>query len=223
MTLRCRGAIVDTLSTFSDMIDHSELTVTTLERETSKKTPFLIDHIWRKNVLVDGVKLPSVEEFFAALGLILTGGFLNESNSTHGDTLLQQQSDLAALIMEYERIRANEQPHSFFASLDSEGKDIVHRMAVKGSAQRFVQDMTWTSMCRRVFRTKMGSLGLGPRTMRAGDICVVMFGVTYPMLLRAIDGYFELVGPVLLYGFMDGQAGQLLQDGKLIEQHFEII
>lgn len=221
--LQCRGAILDTLATFSDMIEHSELTVTTLEKETKKKIPFLIDHIWRENASVEGVNIPSAGEFLTALSLVLTGGFRNELNSTRGDALLQQQSDLAALITDYERIRLNEQPGSFFASLDSEEKALIEKMAAKGSAQRFVQDMTWTSMCRRVFRTKNGSFGLGPRTMREGDICVVLFGVTYPMMIRTNDAYFELVGPVLLYGFMDGQADQLLQDGKLIERHFDII
>jgi hypothetical protein len=96
-------------------------------------------------------------------------------------------------------------------------------MAARGSADQFVQDMTWTSMCRKVFRTAKGHIGLGPRIMKEGDLCVVVLGAVYPMVLRKCDGYFQLVGPALLYGFMNGEAEKLCRNGTLLEQGFEII
>ena len=96
-------------------------------------------------------------------------------------------------------------------------------MAARGSAHQFVQDMTWTSMCRKVFRTAKGHIGLGPRIMKEGDLCVVLLGAVYPMVLRRCDGYFQLVGPALLYGFMNDEAEKLCRNGTLLEQGFEII
>ena len=96
-------------------------------------------------------------------------------------------------------------------------------MAAKGSANRFVQDMTWTSMCRKVFRTAKGHIGLGPRTMKGDDLCVVLLGAVYRMVLRRCGGYFKLVGPALLYGFMNEEAGSLCRDGKLVEVEVELI
>ncbi len=223
MILKCRGFSIDPLQTVSNMIEPSELVITTLETEMQKKTPFLIDHIWKKIVVESGVPLASLGEFIASLSLVLTGGYLKDSSSTSGENQEQQQSDFAALILEYERIRVQDHSDSFFASLSPEEKALVQTMAARGSAHQFVQDMTWTSMCRKVFRTAKGHIGLGPRIMKEGDICVVVLGAVYPMVLRRCDDYFQLVGPALLYGFMNGEAEKLCRIGTLFEQRFEII
>lgn len=78
-------------------------------------------------------------------------------------------------------------------------------------------------MCRKVFRTSDGHIGLGHRTMREGDVRVVLQGSIYPMVLRRCGDYFELVGPALLYGFMNEEADRLRLDGKLSHQEFHII
>jgi hypothetical protein len=59
--------------------------------------------------------------------------------------------------------------------------------------------------------------------MKEGDVCIVAWGAVYPMILRSFGGYFELIGPALVYGFMDGEGGRLCQSGTLVEQEFEII
>ncbi len=223
MTLSCRGFVIDDIRAISDMISPSELTVTTLEQETKKKIPFLIDHFWEQLVVKPRIPLNSTKGFFAALGLVLTGGYLTDADSTSGEKQEQQQADLAALIMEYERIRPLGHSDGFLASLTPEDKKLVHSMAARGSEHQFVQDMTWTSMCRKVFRTSEGHIGLGPRIMRQGDICVVLLGAVYPMVLRASGEFFELIGPALVYGFMNGQAESLCRDGALLERDFRII
>jgi hypothetical protein len=43
------------------------------------------------------------------------------------------------------------------------------------------------------------------------------------MVLRKCDSYFQLVGPALLYGFMNGEAEKLCRNGALLTQGFEII
>jgi hypothetical protein len=85
MILKCRGVFIDTLRTMSDMIEPSELIITTPEKEVQKKTPFLIDHIWKKTVVESGIPLASLGEFLASLRLVLTGGYLNDSDSTSGE------------------------------------------------------------------------------------------------------------------------------------------
>lgn len=221
--LKCRGISIDTLRVMSDMIEPSELTVTTPEKELRKKIPFLIDHIWHKTVVESGIPLTPPRELLASLSLVLTGGYLNDSDSTSGGKREQQQSDLAALVLEYERIRKHEHSDGVFASLSSEDKAVVQTMAARGSANQFVQDMTWTSMCRKVFRTAKGHIGLGPRIVKEGDLCVVLPGAVYPMILRRCEAYFQLVGPALLYDFMNGEAEKLCRNGALLEQGFEII
>lgn len=223
MKLKCHGFFIDTLRAMSDMIEPSELMVTTREKEIQKKIPFLIDHIWNKIVVEPGISLASLGELLASLSLVLTGGYLNDLESISGKTQEQQQSDLAALILKYEEIRVHDSSEGFFASLPPEDKTLLRKMAARGSAHQFVQDMTWTSMCRKVFRTAKGHIGLGPRIMKGGDLCVVLLGAVYPMVLRRHEGHFQLVGPALLYGFMNGEAQELGRNGTLFEQGFEII
>ena len=229
MVLKCRGVLIDTLRAMADVIKPSELIITTLEKEMQKKIPFLIDHIWTKTVMEPDIPHASLGYFLASLSLVLTGGCLGFSYPTSGEEqqqksdLEQQKSDLAALVLEYDHIREEGHADGIFANLPLTENALLQTMAAKGSAHRFIQDMTWTSMCRRIFRTAKGHIGLGPRTMKEGDICIVAWGAVYPMILRSCDSYFQLVGPALVYGFMDGEAGKLCQTGTLLEQGFEII
>lgn len=222
MILKCRGFHIDSLVAMSDMIEPSGLIVTNLEKEKSKRIPFLIDHIWEKLVVEPRIPLTSMQEFLAALSLVLTGGYLNASDSTTGDIQAQQQADLAAYILDYERIRADDDGPRFLTSLSPEERSLLQDMATCGSAHQFVQDMTWTSMCRKVFRTSKGHVGLGPRIMREGDVCAVLRGAVYPMILRKCENYYQLIGPALLYDYMDGEAEKLCDHGSLPEQAFEI-
>jgi hypothetical protein len=223
MALKCHGFLIDTIQAMSNMFDPSELTVTTLEKEEQKKIPFLIDHIWEKTVVEPEIQLRYSGELLTSLSLVLTGGYRNYSDSTTGETQEKQNADLAALILEYERIRPPDHSDGFLAGLSSEDTSLIQTMADRGSAHQFVQDMTWTSMCRKVFRTAEGQVGLGPRIMRKDDICVVLLGAVYPMVLRRSERGLRLIGPALLYGFMNGEAEKLCGDGKLQEEDFEII
>ena len=81
MVLKCHGSFIDTLQAKSDMI---KFTVTTREKETQKKIPFLINHIWNKTVVEPRIPLVSAGELIASLTIVLTGGYLNESDSTSG-------------------------------------------------------------------------------------------------------------------------------------------
>ncbi|KAF2839922.1 HET-domain-containing protein [Patellaria atrata CBS 101060] len=47
---------------------------------------------------------------------------------------------------------------------------------------------------RRVFWTKRGRLGLGPRAMRPGDLLYALHGGRVPFVLRLCNGYYTLIG-----------------------------
>jgi Heterokaryon incompatibility protein (HET) len=223
MTLKFRGVFIDTVRAMTDAVESTELTITTLEKEMQKKTPLLMDHIWIKTVVEPNIPQASLEYFLTSLSLVLTGGYLGSSRSISGEKLEQQKSDLAALILEYDHIRENDHTDGILAHILPTENAVFQTMAVKGSAHQFVQDMTWVSKCRRIFRTAEGHIGLGPRTMKEGDICIVASGAVYPMILRSCGSYWQLVGPALVYGFMDGEAGKLCQAGTLFEQEFQIV
>jgi hypothetical protein len=142
---------------------------------------------------------------------------------TESNILENQLADLAAYILEFERILPSNDTGGFMASLSTQDRSWLESLTGQGSAGQFIQDMTWNSMCRKVFRTSGGHIGLGHRTMMVDDVCVVLQGSMFPMVLRRCEHCFELVGPALLYGFMDGETDRLRLDGKLFHQEFHII
>ena len=63
---------------------------------------------------------------------------------------------------------------------------------------------------RKLFTTKKGTIGLGPRSMKPGDLVCILSGGRVPFIVRAEGSYFRLVGESYVHGLMEGQA---IKDG----------
>lgn len=59
---------------------------------------------------------------------------------------------------------------------------------------------------RKFFTTKKGAVGLGPRSMRPGDLVCILSGGRVPFVARAERCGFRLVGESYVHGLMEGQA-----------------
>jgi hypothetical protein len=59
---------------------------------------------------------------------------------------------------------------------------------------------------QNLFRTKDGSMGLGPRRSHRGDLVCIICGVEPPVLLRPSGNEYLFVGYCYVYGLMDGRA-----------------
>jgi hypothetical protein len=78
-----------------------------------------------------------------------------------------------------------------------------------------VQRVVWN---RKFFRSRGGVyqdereqlFGLAPTKSQVGDLIVILFGCSVPVILREFhirdDYYFELVGEAYVHGMMDGEA-----------------
>ncbi|OAL44096.1 hypothetical protein IQ07DRAFT_252994 [Pyrenochaeta sp. DS3sAY3a] len=92
--------------------------------------------------------------------------------------------------------------------------DLYKENTTRDEAFQFFQ-MASSCLCqRRVFVTKTGMLGAGPAAVREGDIVVVIFGGSFPFLLRptADEQHYRLVGECYVHDIMDGQAVKKWQD-----------
>ena len=69
---------------------------------------------------------------------------------------------------------------------------------------------TFVRMSLRLIVTEAGHIGMASAKARKGDLVVVLFGCSVPVLLRqsdsAKDGVFTLVGECYLHGFMGGEG-----------------
>ncbi|KAJ6788679.1 hypothetical protein PWT90_07255 [Aphanocladium album] len=228
--LRCRGAKISTVRAYSDMIEPKELAITDYTTEMKKRLPFLLDRIYEQLVLTPPDQMrPSADYFISALSFILTGAFRGTAAAASGSARDQQRADCAAHAVNAEAMRAtctSAQSGSFLGSLSAEERKQVETLASPGCATQIVQDMTWTSMCRRVFITEDGQLGLGPRIVASDDVVAVIPGSKYPLVLRKTNATvtveYELVGPALLYGFMDNEVAQT-STGTFAEQEFCLV
>jgi hypothetical protein len=59
---------------------------------------------------------------------------------------------------------------------------------------------------RQLFVTSEGNMGLGPLSMRADDLVVILRGGKRPFILRKIGEFYQLIGSVYVHGIMDGEA-----------------
>jgi hypothetical protein len=82
-------------------------------------------------------------------------------------------------------------------------------------------DAWWCCRQRCFFNGSKGEHGLGPATTRPGDVVAMILGADEAVTLRPLDnGYYHLVGPTWISGYMDGEAllGPLPHEYEIIGQ-----
>jgi hypothetical protein len=166
--------------------------------------------------------LPSKIEFLA---YVLSGCFFGMSGFSHTDKFLKLLEDYTNVLR-----KLLQNP---LGRPSDEG--IVQQRSRQG-AGNVLDDITSDEMemisriivvCqrRRPFLTNGGYLGLGPPTMKEGDVCCIINGARVPYILHPREdpeGSYELVGGCLLPGFMFDEVVEMLACGEVQEQMFTI-
>jgi hypothetical protein len=75
---------------------------------------------------------------------------------------------------------------------------------------------------KRLIISENKLLGFAPQDAKLGDKIVVLLGCSFPVVLREVDGYWELVGEIYVDGIMNGEAMDGLRSGAYLERRFEI-
>lgn len=94
-----------------------------------------------------------------------------------------------------------------------EDERIIWRSWLQTSANR-----SWN---RRLFFFG-NTMGLAPKDTLEGDIICVPLGCCHPMIFRQIDNHYIVVGEAYLHGYMYGKAIDMLENGELKLQQFEL-
>jgi hypothetical protein len=78
---------------------------------------------------------------------------------------------------------------------------------------------------RRVFHTRGGHIGLGPKLARASDIVAILYGCRWPVVLRPLPklGEFQFLGMCYVHGIMDGEVVRSNKAMCLDDTEFHIV
>ncbi|KAF2498798.1 hypothetical protein BU16DRAFT_605260 [Lophium mytilinum] len=79
-------------------------------------------------------------------------------------------------------------------------------LSSKVDSGRFHQAFVRACMDRRFFLTQDGRMGIGPKTMKEGDMIVVLFGGKVPFVVRPSGTRFRFIGECYVPGLMKGEA-----------------
>jgi hypothetical protein len=78
----------------------------------------------------------------------------------------------------------------------------------------------WT---RRLLVTDKGYIGVVDPKAQKGDIIVVLYGCSVPLMLRPRnEGGFMLIGEAYVHGIMQGEAMEWLKNGDCELEDFDI-
>ncbi|PVH81818.1 hypothetical protein DL98DRAFT_162481 [Cadophora sp. DSE1049] len=100
---------------------------------------------------------------------------------------------------------------------NEDGEEImqnINRSWIQGSAE-FIWD-------RRFFLGSSNIMGLATEGVEGGDIICVPLGCPHPMIFRKVEDHYVVIGEAYVDGYMRGKAIEMLENGELELETFEL-
>lgn len=70
--------------------------------------------------------------------------------------------------------------------------------------------------------TTRGYAVLAPGNVQEGDVICILFGGKVPSVLRPTERYYRFLGECHVHGIMDGEAVDMLSEGRFEKTTFDI-
>jgi hypothetical protein len=226
--LSCRGFIVDTLDgmgcvwrdTYSNGWPPS-----TVRQPSSSQNPYgeldrVREAIWRTMVANRNVYAKTLQEDYSSL---LAVPAIFEARGRLGNEDLEDiaASELLSYCVRFfqgnaDFMVAGDRLSSYFISEPSfaqlNSSTLRNALAARDKINLY----------RRLLTTSQGLLGIGSQTVLPGDLVCILFGCSMPIVLRGVDGGFQVIGECYVHGLMDGEGLELLQQQGLVIRDFNI-
>jgi hypothetical protein len=145
----------------------------------------------------------SVSERLSDIAQTLTTGTRRDRQS-HEENLTLVLADFAAFRLHLIK-QASRQGGVAPSDLAPEGLAAIQATARGGDSNQFFDVVNNVCCERKLFSTRHGMLGLGPRLLREGDLCCILFGATIPFILRPLGQQYRLVGEAYVHPLMYGE------------------
>ncbi|KIW45228.1 uncharacterized protein PV06_03630 [Exophiala oligosperma] len=226
--LKIGGVIFDRVKWCSRLLRAKEFHPRPVREEPVREEAELaIDYLWREGCDQGGqfdlsVRYPNGQEALFALMQTLSNGCVQiagREGKAYRDIpcsrWLEQQAAYLAKVFD-------------LSSCSSCPK--LHRLAeeaAKGDehheGEQWSRAANGASKNRKFARTDSGYYVLGPEVMEETDIICVLFGGKMPFCLRPWNSHYLLVGECYVHGLMDGEAMEMLRQGLIPQETFEIV
>ncbi|KAH8177637.1 heterokaryon incompatibility protein (HET) domain-containing protein [Sarocladium implicatum] len=216
-SLFVRGWVIDEVAAVSQRMETADFPVVQDRgREHAKANPFWLDRMWHDVISLthngdahDDASEPSFDALVAleTLSLALAFGTREQdepvSHSGQNQELKEHQRSFAAYVLEYHKLwhcrprvgakdgMPEQGCRSLFDSLPAKVQAELQQRAEGATSTGFIECMTWPSMCRIVFRTVSGLVGIGSRITRPGDAVCRVRGSPALMTIRRISRSLE--------------------------------
>ncbi|CAG7561960.1 unnamed protein product [Fusarium equiseti] len=183
--LLTRGSVVDEISAVSRRMETTDFPVTHLARERAKENPFWLDRVWELVFPADDPAERDALAVLETLSLALPLGTREKdqlvSKAGSNQTLEEYHRSFAAYVLEYHELwcRASQASvtdnnnnsylpaRSLFDSLPAGVQAELRRRAEGATSEGFIECITWPCMCRVVYRTMSGCVGIDQGTTTA--------------------------------------------------------
>jgi hypothetical protein len=208
--LLVRGWIVDEIAAVSRRMETTDFPVTDVARERAKKNPFWLDRVWEVAYHAEDrstdhdAALAVLESLSLALPLGTREPEQPIRRAIGEQQMLEEhRRSFAAYVLEYHELwrraagasgaaKGSDGDDSYlparslYETLPAEAQAQLRLRAQGATSGGFLECMTWTSMCRVVYRTRSGLVGMGSRVTRPGDLVCRVRGSSVLMTLRRI-------------------------------------
>jgi hypothetical protein len=145
----------------------------------------------------------SVGERLSDIAQTLTTGIKGNQRS-HKESPVPVLADFAAFRLHLIK-QASRRGGVAPSDLAPEGLAAIQATARGGDSNRFFNVANDVCLERKLFSTRHGMLGLGPRLLREGDLCCILFGATIPFILRPLGQQYRLVGEAYVHPLIYGE------------------
>jgi hypothetical protein len=78
-------------------------------------------------------------------------------------------------------------------------------------------------MARKIMVTNDGILGMAPCRARKGDVVVILFGCSIPVVLRPTVEAYQVIGEAYVHGYMNGEIKEEISNGIREAKVFRLI
>jgi hypothetical protein len=92
---------------------------------------------------------------------------------------------------------------------------VLNKVSIQSCYKLFEDRASFNSLPNAFFETERGYFGIGPLFTKEGDEVCVLPGLSVPFVMHRHETHYELIGACFVLGFMDGEALDLVESGKL--------